>query len=119
MLESRRYSPLEDSGCLTFKKYGRFRSGKSPLIRGWWHLMTFAARCQARQTTVNPWPADLNGLGSLFVERPCLPVSSRIAMVTADSLLKFLPSEDRLVRESGVDGYAQYITVDEQPPIQA
>ena len=35
------------------------------------------------------------------------------------SLLKFLPSEDRLVRESGVDGYAQYIAIDEQPPIQA
>src|SRR2546427_11007677 len=36
--------------------------------------------------------------------------------VWTDCLLKFLPSGDRLVRESGVDGYAQCIAVDEQPP---
>src|SRR5947209_15543367 len=37
-------------------------------------------------------------------------------LLAAPLILKFLPSEDRLIRESGIDGYAQCIAVDEQPP---
>ena len=40
-------------------------------------------------------------------------------LLAAPLILKFLASEDRLIRESGIDGYAWCVAVDEQPPIQA
>src|SRR5436309_11439396 len=67
-----------------------------------------------------PWPPHLSMLSLRIPMKSqwCSQVydTQTVTFRWTHPLLKFLPSEDRLIRESGIDGYAQCIAVDEQPP---